>query len=61
MKKEVKGYTFNKNTNRYNVRFMIKRQMIYGSSYALESEAREAFLKSHAYYTELSKTMEGRL
>ena len=59
--KKVKGFYQNKLTLKYQVRFMIKGQIIYVGSYDTQEIAHNAFLKAKAYYTELSKTSEGRL
>jgi hypothetical protein len=61
MKQPVKGYYQNKLTLKYQVRFMVKGQIIHVGAYDNPDVAHNAFLKAKAYYTELSKTSDGRL
>lgn len=59
--KNVKGYQKNKITLKYQVRFMIRNQLIYGGSYDTEEEAHQAFLRGRKFYQEQAKNTEGRL
>lgn len=61
MKQPVKGYYQNKLTLKYQVRFMVKGQIIYVGAYDTPDIAHNAFLKAKEYYRELAKTTEGRL
>jgi len=59
--KNVKGYQKNKITLKYQVRFMIRNQLIYGGLYDTEEEAHQAFLRGREFYREQAKNTEGKL
>jgi len=59
--RETRGYSYVKKTGKYNTRLMIRGQMIGVGSYDTPEDAHRAFIYAKKYYTELAKTMEGRL
>jgi len=58
---ETRGYSYVKKTGKYNARLTIRGQLIGLGSYDTPEEAHQAFIYAKKYYTELAKTMEGRL
>lgn len=52
---KVKGYSFNKNTNKWQSSIMLDGKIIYLGSFVLEEEAREAYLQAKQKYHIITK------